>query len=132
LVTDSNGLINTDLVVRASAVQLEDAGAVAFTPATNKYHQGAHLYLDVTASSGTSETLNVKVQIQDPASEDWKDLASAVFTEATGVTSQRITVGPWADATVKVGLPLSWRLLATVGSADTDGSFTYSLGASLV
>ena len=48
-------------------------------------------FLDVTASTGTTETLDVKFQEWDQASEKWYDIASAAFTQATGVTSERIT-----------------------------------------
>ena len=47
-------------------------------------------YLDVTAIGGTP-TLDIKFQEWDFASETWFDIPSANFTQATGVTRERIT-----------------------------------------
>ena len=48
-------------------------------------------FLKVTASTGTGETLDVKFQEWDEVSQDWYDITGAAFTQATGVTSERIT-----------------------------------------
>jgi hypothetical protein len=48
-------------------------------------------FLDVTANDGTAETLDVHFEEWDQASEKWYAIAGAVFAQATGVTSERIT-----------------------------------------
>lgn len=48
-------------------------------------------FLDVTAKTGTSPTLDIKFQEWDEASEKWYDITSAAFAQATDVTSERIT-----------------------------------------
>lgn len=74
-------------------------------------------FLSVTASSGTTPTLDVKIQGKMPVSGAWVDLHSASFTQATAATSQAITVaGP---------LPPEIRAVATIGG--TTPSFTFSV-----
>lgn len=74
-------------------------------------------YIDVTAGSGTTPTLDVKFQEQDPASGNWIDIPSAAFTQATGVTSERITF----SSNVR-----ELRCSRTVGG--TTPSFDYTVG----
>ncbi len=77
-------------------------------------------FLNVSAASGTIPTLNVKIQ-DSPNGTDWYDLPSMAFTQATGVTSQRLSfAGP---------LGLYVRAVQTIGG--TTPSFTYSLDAIL-
>ncbi len=73
------------------------------------------LDLAVTAASGTTPTLNVKIQ-DSPDNVTWTDIAGATFTQATGVTTQHLKVGP-CDRWV--------RHVATLGG--TTPSFTWSL-----
>ena len=75
-------------------------------------------FLDVSASTGTAETLDVKFQEQDPASTDWIDIASAAFAQATGITSERIAFTTNAD-----------RIRCVQVIAGTTPTFDYSVGA---
>ena len=74
----------------------------------------ARLDLKVTAASGTTPTLNVKVQ-HSPDGTTWTDVGTA-FTQATGATTEHKVVS---------GLDRFVRGVATI--AGTTPSFTFSL-----
>lgn len=74
-------------------------------------------YLSVTAASGTTPTLDVKIQAYDPSSDSWYDTGVA-FAQATGTTTERIT-GALAEDKL--------RAVATIGG--TTPSFTFSVRA---
>lgn len=73
------------------------------------------LFLNVTAASGTSPTLNVKVQAQDPAG-NWYDILS--FTQATAATKEAKQLSIFGD---KI------KVVYTIGG--TTPSFTFSVTA---
>jgi hypothetical protein len=77
-------------------------------------------FLDVTANAGTNETLNVKFQEWDQASESWYDITSAAFAEATGVTAERITFTTNA---------FRIRCVQVIGGTATP-TFNFTVGAS--
>lgn len=73
-------------------------------------------YLDVTASSGTSETLDVTIVEVDPSNAT--DVYTIItFTQATGVTNQRKTVNPLLGNLIQA----KWT------HGGTTPSFTFSL-----
>ncbi len=74
-------------------------------------------FLRVSAKSGTNPTLNVKIQ-DSPDGENWFDIASGAFTEATNTGAFRLGLaGPFGDYV---------RGHATIGGTDTP-TFTYEL-----
>jgi hypothetical protein len=75
------------------------------------------LYLDVTAASGTTPTLDIDLEVKDPLSGQWFTLVS--LTQATGVTTQRLATG-LADLADVV-----FRAVWTIGGTTPD--FTFSL-----
>ena len=79
----------------------------------------ANFYLDVTAVSGSTPTLDVKIQGKDSVSGKYFDLVS--FTQATAVTNQRKNYGSGAGEL----LDKTIRYVATIGG--TTPSFTFSL-----
>lgn len=79
--------------------------------------KAASFFLDVTAAAGTSPTLDVVVETKDPASGKWFTIAT--FTQATGVTSERVAV------TENMGHDV--RVSYTIGGTGPD--FTFSVGA---
>ena len=81
--------------------------------------QAANFYLDVTAVSGTSPTLDVKIQEKDPVSGKYFDLLT--FTQVTVISSQRKSFGRGAGEF----LGKTIRYVATIGG--TGPSFTFSL-----
>jgi hypothetical protein len=77
------------------------------------------LFLDVTASGGTSPTLDIVIQQQDPVSGKWFALDTpAAFAQATGVTTEAIDV---------VCNALRLRAQCTIGGSATP-NFTFTLG----
>ena len=79
----------------------------------------ARLDLKVTAASGTTPTLNVKVQTS-PDGTTWTDVGTA-FAQATGATTEHKIVS---------GLDRFVRGVATIGG--TTPSFTFSLDGEAV
>lgn len=81
-------------------------------------YKEAVIFLDVTAFSGTSPTLDVKFQTQDPVSLKWFDVTELTFAQATGV------VGEMKSKSGMLGSKL--RCVYTLGG--TSPSFTFSVG----
>lgn len=92
--------------------------------------RGVHLVLDITASSGTDETLDVKLQRKDQLSGEWVDLTGGAFAQKTGTGTDDLVIYPGiaetANRSVSDVLTARWRAVATVGG--TSPSFTFSLG----
>lgn len=92
--------------------------------------KGVRLFLDITAVSGTSPTLDVKLQVKDPVSAKYEDMAGAAFAQKTGTGQDIITIYPGiaetADESVSDILGSTWRIVATIGGTATP-TFTYSL-----
>ena len=92
--------------------------------------KGIRLFLDITAVSGTSPTLDVKLQIKDPLSAKYEDMAGAAFAQKTGTGQDIITIYPGiaetADESISDILGSTWRIVATIGGTATP-TFTYSL-----
>lgn len=85
---------------------------------------GARLTLAVTAASGTTPTLDVKLQTRRDASDTWRDLAGTnipAFGQKTAVSSERKTF---------IGFDRQIRYVATIGG--TTPSFTLSIAGELV
>lgn len=101
-----------DLTLHASAAETSTInGAVQ----NSEEASSLDLFLDVTAVSGSSPTLDVKIQTRDGASDSWVDVTPA-FTQATGVTSERKRI---------TGLGKQIRFVAAIGGSSP--SFTFSL-----
>jgi len=79
----------------------------------------ANFYLDVTAATGTTPTLDVKIQEKDPVSGKYFDLFS--FTQKTAISSERKSYGSGAGELLGKVI----RYVATIGG--TTPSFTFSL-----
>lgn len=74
-------------------------------------------FLNVSAASGTTPTLNVKFQQKDLLSGEWFDMSSLTFTQLTAVGKQAMSAAS--------GLVTVVRAVATI--AGTTPSFTFSL-----
>lgn len=96
--------------------------------------RGAIFYLNISAASGTTPTLDIKLQGKDPASGNWFDIQNASFAQKTAAGTDSLLVYPGAVETanrrVSNVLPNDWRAVATI--AGTSPSFTFSLGVSFV
>lgn len=79
------------------------------------YDRGS-FFLEVTAASGTSPTLDVDIQSYDVVADAWHNVVS--FAQATGTGRQRKTAEYLGERI---------RVNYTIGG--TDPSFTFSVGA---
>jgi hypothetical protein len=82
-----------------------------------KYKE-AIVFIDVTGVSGTSPTLDVKFQTQDPISLKWFDVTDLTFTQKTAISS---------EMKAKSGL-LGSKLRCSYTIGGTTPSFTFSVG----
>lgn len=78
-------------------------------------------FLDVTAVSGTTPTLDVTVKVKDPASG--KYFTVGAFTQATAVTNEAIFIGGTGDIEFATR---TIRVEYTIGGTTPD--FTFSVG----
>lgn len=124
--------LNTEATVFASAARIITTNSA---DQTNLHARGVKLFLNVSAVSGTSPTLDVKLQAKDGISGVYYDIAGAEMTQKIAVTKDDLVIYPGATATanrsVSSILPKTWRVVATIGGTDTP-TFTFSLGASYV
>ena len=115
----------------------KSSGANNSNPVTNHSGIGAKFWLDITAVSGTSPTLDLKIQGYDQTGGDWIDLADNVagtgayaFAQKTGTGQDQLTVYPGLTASgnaVCTGIiPNQIRAVGTVGGSSTP-TVTFSL-----
>lgn len=77
------------------------------------------VFLDVTAASGTTPTLDVKFQTRKDAADAWRDIEpTQALTQKTAVGTQRKVIS---------GCDRQTRCVATIGG--TTPSFTFSVVA---
>lgn len=93
--------------------------------------RGIRLWQKVSAASGTTPTLDTKIQTQDPESGDGVDLVGAAFAQLTTTSAALdLVVYPGIAETnnrsVSDVLPVRWRVVATIGG--TTPSFTLTIG----
>lgn len=114
------------LLARVSAAAASSAGAAVDLDSL----QGV-FYLDVTAGTGTTPTLDVDIEELDLVSGKWFAIAS--FTQATGVTNERIlSPGPANNGAPYVGgLPgRRYRAAYAIGGGTPSFDFTVSFAGS--
>ncbi|MEO5690106.1 MAG: hypothetical protein ABIR54_22325 [Burkholderiaceae bacterium] len=118
----------TDLAVPPGTVTASFNGAAMPAPIGG---YPLTLLFNITAVSGTSPTMNAKVQILDAPSGSWVDFPGAFITTQTavGVAMLNIGVGLQNVANVSVNLPIRniYRVVVTIGG--TTPSFTFSVSA---
>lgn len=92
----------------------------------------ATFFLNVSAASGTSPTLDVDIEGKDPVSAGYFKLVS--FAQKTAISTGRVVIGLGSvddantDAVASVPLPHIIRAKYTIGG--TSPSFTFSVGIS--
>lgn len=100
---------------------------------SNRDCMGAVLAIKVSAVSGTSPTLTVKVQ-GSANGTDWYDINGAVTATINSVSTVHMTVRPGVTAVANVALaqpiPRFWRVAWTIGG--TSPSFTFSVDAAML
>lgn len=117
--------------VFASAARTTTATSSAIA---NPLARGAVLWLDVTVfdRGDADETMDCKVQIQDPVSANYTDLGGAAWAQiaSASATTVALTVYPGIAETANVSvsdvLPDQWRVVCTI--AGTSPSATFSIG----
>jgi hypothetical protein len=104
---------------------LRPAAVYTSDPMENSRHIGVRLFFNLTVVGGAG-TLVAKVQVQDPASKAWMDLAGAVTASLAAIATTMLTIYPSVTvaANVAVATPLGqkWRVVATVGGNDVNFS----------
>ena len=123
------------VAVEASSAKIASGNSAAAI--TNANGSGVLLFVNVTAATGTTPTLVVRVQVQDPVSTNWVDLpgaSTASITAATGTTPVLLAIAPdlneVANSKVNFALPRTYRLAWVIGG--TTPSFTFSVGAQYI
>lgn len=123
---------NTAVSVEASSAKTASGNSASAI--TNHSARGVQLFINVSAVSGTTPTLAVRVQVQDPVGLGWVDLPGAVTASITGVSLTLLTIYPGvtvaANSAISAPLPRTWRLAWTIGG--TTPSFTFSVGAQYI
>lgn len=108
--------------------------ASANADGANRFAKGARVFLDVTAASGTTPTLDVKIQARDEASGQYVDVPGAVFTQKTAASTDMLEVYPGigavANSKVSGSFPRTWRVVAAIGG--TTPSFTFTVMVDLM
>lgn len=121
---------NTALSVEASSVKAASGNSAAAI--VNHNARGVQLVINVSAFAGTSPTLVVNVQVQDPVSSAWVTIPGASTATITGNGQTLLTVYPGAtpvaNSVVSQPLGRNWRLAWTIGGTASP-SFTFSVGA---
>ena len=96
--------------------------------------KGVRLFLDISAVTGTTPTLDVKVQAKDKLSGNYIDLTGAVFAQKTSTGTDYLTIYPGIGETANEAIsdlvPNTWRAVATIGGTTPD--FTFSLTAEYI
>jgi hypothetical protein len=116
------------VTIEASAARTATANGTTITNASGR---GAMFYINVTAATGTTPTLVVQLQVQDPVSLNFIDVVPAATPSITATGLTMLTVCPGiseaANSRVAQGLPRTFRFRWTIGG--TTPSFTFSIGA---
>jgi len=107
-----------------------NSGTVSAVPGS----KGVHLVLDITAASGTTPTLDVKVQRYDGASSKWVDLPSAAFAQKTSTGTSDLTIYPGIAETANVSVSdvIGDEILIVWTIGGTTPSFTFSIGGTWI
>ena len=116
-------------------VTIRSSSALGATAATTRVSshgaRGIIIYMEVTAVSGTSPTLDSKVQGYDALGDVWHDITGAVYAQKTGTGSDYLTIYPGIGETsneaVSDVIPQHIRVYNTIGGSSTP-TVTFTLG----
>ena len=119
---------NRTVTIRSSSA----LGATGATdPVASHGARGIIIYMEVTAVSGSSPTLDSKVQGYDALGDVWHDSTGAVFAQKTGAGNDYLTIypgiGETANEAVSDVIPALIRVHNTIGGSSTP-TVTFSLG----
>lgn len=119
--------------ITAEASSAKTATGNSAAAIINASATGVMLFLNASVVSGTTPSLTVKVQVQDPVSAGWVDLPGASYPAVVAVTATPLlliidlSVVAVANVSVNMPIPRTWRLAWTISG--TTPSFTFSVGA---
>ena len=102
-------------VVLANAARIISGNSAEFVV---ENYKEVMAFLDVTLASGTTPTLDIKFQTQDPISLQWFDVAELTFTQAVAITTEMKT---------KANL-IGKKLRCAYSITGTTPSFDFSVG----
>lgn len=95
---------------------------------------GLILFLNISAATGTTPTLDVKVQGKDSISGNYVDVPGAAFAQKTGTGTSALVIHPAITASTNVAIaqvvPKTFRVVSTLGG--TTPNFTMSISANLL
>lgn len=95
----------------------------------NNNTSGGHFFLNITAASGTTPTLDLKLQAKCSKQGIYVDIPGAAFAQKVAAGTDLLVIAPGvtvaANKAVATILPLTMRWVATV--AGTTPSFTFSI-----
>ena len=122
---------NHELTIFDSAARTATANSSDFE---NISARGIWLALNITAASGTTPTLDIKVQRKDPLSDTYYDVVGGAFAQKTGMGSDDLIIYPGitaaANRAVSSAIASRWRVVATIGG--TTPSFTFSVSGGYI
>ena len=132
--------MNSHVTVFSSSAR--GSGANNSNSIINHCAKGGIFWLDVTAVSGTSPTLDVKIQGYDQTGGDWVDLGDNVagtgayaFAQKTGAGQDQLTIYPGLTASGNAVcngiLPQQLRAVGTVGGSSTP-TVTFTLSVDFI
>jgi succinyl-CoA synthetase beta subunit len=96
----------------------------------NYQHAGVRLFVNITVlgAGGGGATVTVKIQVKDPVSGTWVDVAGAATAALALVACTTLTLYPGVEEVANVKesdhLGLTWRVVATVAN----DAATFSVG----
>lgn len=97
-------------------------------------HRGVIFTLNISAASGTTPTLDVKIQMKDNVSGVYIDIPGAAFAQKTTTGTDSLVLYPGvtvtANRSVSTVLPSCFKAVATI--TGTSPSFTFTLAADLI
>ncbi len=134
--TSTTGGTISPLTVAGVSIEASSAKTATGLGATitNGSGRGAHFFVNVSAASGTTTTLVVRLQVQDPVSLNWVDIPGAATAAITGISTTLLSVFPGvveaANSKVSNALPRTYRMAWVIGG--TTPSFTFSIGAQYI
>ena len=123
---------NRTVTIRSSAAL---GATAASTPVASHGARGIIIYMEITAVSGTSPTLDSKVQAYDALGDVWHDITGAVFAQKSGTGSDYLTIYPGIGETTNEAVsdvvPALIRVHNTIGGSSTP-TVTFTLGGVFV
>lgn len=119
--------------ITAEASSAKTASGNSAAAIINPSFSGVLLFLNASVVTGTTPSLTVRVQVQDPVSALWVDVPGASYAAITAATATPVLLlinlgaTPAVNAAVNYQLPRTWRLAGVISG--TTPSFTFSVGA---